>query len=108
MRAASFWTCQNAAPSTAAPGAGGATAAARLPLIVIDFTVHAAQVEVEPVESLDGDEVDRGDPGELTVERRGRGCRGRVFHREVVMQDVVAAVAGEGKYHIIRAGGSRY
>ena len=54
-----------------------------------------AQVEVEPVEILGGHEVDRGDAVELALERRRSRRRRRVGEVEVVVQHVVAAVAGE-------------
>jgi hypothetical protein len=65
-----------------------------------------AEIEVELLEILRGDEVDRRNAVEVALERRRVGCRGRVVEVEVVVQHVGAAVAGEREVWIARSSGT--
>ena len=97
MRAASSCTCQYAAPSTVAPGVGRRELSRRLAVDRQRSNVHPAQVQIEPVEILGGDEVDGGDTIEPAFDRgRSRRRRG-VGDVEVVVLNVVSAVARVGE-----------
>ncbi|CAH0323143.1 hypothetical protein SRABI128_04988 [Microbacterium sp. Bi128] len=67
---------------------------------------EAAQVEVERLQVLLRTEGDSRDPAEAACEHRGIGWW-RIAEGEVVVQDVVAAVAGEREIRVPAAGSAR-
>ena len=87
-------------------GRGRRHLAGGLPVDRDRLHVHAAQVEVEAVQVLRGHEVDGRHTAQLADERRRGGRRRCVGEVEVVVLDVVPAVAGEREVGVARAGGA--